>query len=213
LLRFRSRILDTVFRGDETAGLPQRNRRRDIGFLDDIRQGRCNEGTRGLFASAFRSENRLRSHAGRGPAPCRFQRCTVGHQRADRLYDEDPKDPSCVLRWIWKKLGVRCKAEGKQPPMTPGLSFAAPPKDELDENCIKWRRAGPHLHYAPYRPTVRRQSGWRFIIPSDHFCSWSFGGRTMGEWLFAPSALGGSNWLIMAAAIIACFTLAWVARS
>jgi hypothetical protein len=37
----------------------------------------------------------------------------------------------------------------------------------------------------------------------------------MGEWLFGPSALGGStpNWVIIAVAIIVCFTLAWAGRS
>jgi len=146
LLRFRSRNLYTVLRRGGTASLLQRNPHPDIGFLDDIRQGRCIGDTQGLFASAFRVESTLRNHAGRWAAPCTFQRCIVGHQRAEFLCDHDSKDHPYLTRRFWKTLGVRCKAEGKVPTVTPELSFATPPKDELRENCIKWRRAGPHLH-------------------------------------------------------------------
>jgi hypothetical protein len=36
----------------------------------------------------------------------------------------------------------------------------------------------------------------------------------MGEWLTGQSALNGSpNWMLMAAVIVVCFTLAWLAKS
>lgn len=91
---FRSRSLYTACWRAETESLPQRSQRPDIGFLDDIRPGHCIEDIQGLFASAFRAERRLRSHAGRLAAPYRSQRCIAGPQRADRLYDEGSTDHS-----------------------------------------------------------------------------------------------------------------------
>jgi len=79
IAEIKNRNLCTVSRRDETASLLQRSPHPDIGFLDDIRQGRCIGDTQGLFASAFRVESTLRNHAGRWAAPCTFQRCTVGY--------------------------------------------------------------------------------------------------------------------------------------
>jgi len=97
-------------------------------FLDEIRPSHCIEGIQGLFASAFRAQSRLQSHAGRWPVPCRFQRCIVGPQRANRLYDEDSKDRPYLRHCLWKKPAVHCKALGRGLTIGSGLSFDTPVK-------------------------------------------------------------------------------------
>jgi len=110
----------------ENANPQRRNQRPGIDFLDDTLQGLCTEDIQGLFASAFRAESRLQSHAGRWPVLCRFQRCSVGPQRGEYLYDEDPKDRPYLRRCLWKPPAVHCKAEGKEPTIRSGLSFDTP---------------------------------------------------------------------------------------
>jgi hypothetical protein len=85
--QFKNRRLYIVLRRAENPSQPQQNRHRGIGFLGETRPNRCIEDIRGLFASAFHEESRLRNHARRSPAPCRFQRYIAGFPRANDRYD------------------------------------------------------------------------------------------------------------------------------
>ena len=120
------RSLHTVFWRGENASPRQRSQHPDIDFLDDIRPNHRIEGIQDEFASASRTESRLQNDAERWADPCRFQRRIVGFQRADRLYDEDSKDRSCLRRCLWQQPPVRCKVEGKEPTIRFGLSFDTP---------------------------------------------------------------------------------------
>jgi hypothetical protein len=60
-------------------------------------------------------ESTLQNHAGRWAPPCRFRRCVVGLRQAVRLYDDGSRDHPQLRHSPWKKLGVHCNAEGKEP--------------------------------------------------------------------------------------------------
>ena len=108
----RNRNLCTVSRRDETASLLQRSPHQDIGFLDDIRQGRRIGDTRCLFATAYRAENRLRNRAAREPDPYIFQRYTAERLLVGRRCDVRPKARLSLASYLGLQLGVQIKVEG-----------------------------------------------------------------------------------------------------